>query len=384
MTIAAHTNEVGDWTKHEGRYDINEGIARGKPDYAIEGHNVAVARSVKPAPVKGDRKNPTPYSRHICAVTKETPYIWSDPGYTAFGYEAPETDMTYTRWLSAGIPTMEFLPPPSLNVKLQNAKARSETIARNRLRQMKVQLGASLAEAVSTVDTVAQTAATLWEFLIRAKRASLNNAVTYLSGRSPASTYLGVTYGWVPMIKSVFETAELLKYIDKEKPLTLRASCKSHVKFNQTDEDGDHENQWAMSGGVRCSLEASVTSYALLNADTAGLINPAEIAWEVVPYSFVVDWGIPVGTFLQSLSATAGLNFSSGYTSVWYQADVTRRVVSHPWWRKVMSNGEVCIGRYTTARIPHNGFPPAQLFGKENPFSTPHVLNALALFGKLF
>jgi hypothetical protein len=29
-----------------------------------------------------------------------------------------------------------------------------------------------------------------------------------------------------------------------------------------------------------------------------GLVNPLEIAWEVVPYSFVVDWFLPVGSYI--------------------------------------------------------------------------------------
>jgi hypothetical protein len=31
-----------------------------------------------------------------------------------------------------------------------------------------------------------------------------------------------------------------------------------------------------------------------------GLVNPAEIAWEVVPYSFVVDWFLPIGSYISA------------------------------------------------------------------------------------
>jgi hypothetical protein len=45
------------------------------------------------------------------------------------------------------------------------------------------------------------------------------------------------------------------------------------------------------------------------------LSNPAALAWELVPYSFVVDWMIPVGDYLSSLDAVNGLTFRRGTLS---------------------------------------------------------------------
>lgn len=38
-----------------------------------------------------------------------------------------------------------------------------------------------------------------------------------------------------------------------------------------------------------------------------GLLNPLSVAWEVVPFSFVIDWVLPIGSWLNSLQADAGL-----------------------------------------------------------------------------
>lgn len=43
-----------------------------------------------------------------------------------------------------------------------------------------------------------------------------------------------------------------------------------------------------------------------------GLSNPLILAWELVPYSFVVDWFVGVGSYLNNLDATIGLQFNSG------------------------------------------------------------------------
>jgi hypothetical protein len=38
-----------------------------------------------------------------------------------------------------------------------------------------------------------------------------------------------------------------------------------------------------------------------------GLSNPLEIVWEVIPWSFVIDWVIPIGKWITSLMAESGL-----------------------------------------------------------------------------
>jgi hypothetical protein len=50
--------------------------------------------------------------------------------------------------------------------------------------------------------------------------------------------------------------------------------------------------------------------------DQVGLTNPLNVAWELVPFSFVVDWFLPVGDYLQSIVPPQGVTLVSGYTYV--------------------------------------------------------------------
>lgn len=47
-----------------------------------------------------------------------------------------------------------------------------------------------------------------------------------------------------------------------------------------------------------------------------GLLDPDQISWEITPWSFVVDWFIPVGEYLQSMTATWGLKLDVVTTKV--------------------------------------------------------------------
>jgi hypothetical protein len=44
-----------------------------------------------------------------------------------------------------------------------------------------------------------------------------------------------------------------------------------------------------------------------------GLANPAALVWEALPLSFVFDWFVPVGNWLQGATAEAGLEHQFGF-----------------------------------------------------------------------
>lgn len=46
-----------------------------------------------------------------------------------------------------------------------------------------------------------------------------------------------------------------------------------------------------------------------------GLLNPVVTLWELVPFSFIVDWFIPIGDYLSSLDAMAGVQVLSTWES---------------------------------------------------------------------
>jgi hypothetical protein len=43
-----------------------------------------------------------------------------------------------------------------------------------------------------------------------------------------------------------------------------------------------------------------------------GFTNPVSLAWELLPFSFVADWFIPIGDFLEALEAWKGMTFLGG------------------------------------------------------------------------
>lgn len=54
-----------------------------------------------------------------------------------------------------------------------------------------------------------------------------------------------------------------------------------------------------------------------------GLLNPASLAWELVPLSFVVDWIVPVGPFLEAMTAGVGIELSHAYRKEYTKSNFT-------------------------------------------------------------
>nr|APG77226.1 hypothetical protein [Hubei levi-like virus 2] len=122
------------------------------------------------------------------------------------------------------------------------------------------------------------------------------------------STLLAYRYGVAPLMSDIFKTAEILSKPFEDKPaLVKRAS----VAWNGDSTIPTVSNiRWTGKESVTLKATVSVSNPNLLLANRLGLINPAVIIWDKIPWSFVIDWWLPVGSFFSNFTAMAGLNLT--------------------------------------------------------------------------
>lgn len=140
--------------------------------------------------------------------------------------------------------------------------------------------------------------------------------------------------------------------------------------------------------GLRFRLASPLVAFL---AQT-GFTNPVNLAWELLPFSFVVDWFLPIGPYLETLSQWDGLEFLDGYqTNFLRKRSLGRTYFSGKY--KASSEGWHTdrYGLYSSSWIKHTrvrllSFPGAHLPELRSGLSTTHALNSLALlrvtFGK--
>ena len=88
---------------------------------------------------------------------------------------------------------------------------------------------------------------------------------------------------------------------------------------------------------VRTGAKLRLSNPNLYLLNQLGLINPLSVAWEITPFSFLLDWAFDIGSFLEAMSDFVGVQVELPYTNekimgttVTYRPDVfTGKWVSH-------------------------------------------------------
>lgn len=132
-----------------------------------------------------------------------------------------------------------------------------------------------------------------------------------------------------------------------------------------------------------CKLTAELSNSSWHAASQLDLVNPLSLGWELVPFSFVLDWFIPVGNMLEALTAHAGLVFVGGHYS--YVTRGRKRFDAIPyWWGTPWGSpwkvGSVEYNVYGFDRVPLYDWPMPLPYADMTPFSTTRSLSALALW----
>jgi len=208
-------------------------------------------------------------------------------------------------------------------------------------------------------------------------RGLLRDGAKSLARKGPitrsAEEYLKFVYGWKPLMQDIFGIIELAKE-NGEYPLLLsgRGTSKQSASipdFLFSDFSGNSRTKF-MNGRervrVNCNLWAQIDpEWATLRMlNRLGLLNPASLAWELVSWSFVVDWVVPIGPFFQALTAPVGLSFVDGTTSVRTSAEADLEN-----WLGTLNPADYNITQdsHATARWIYEGYNRSALSGWPMP-----------------
>lgn len=182
------------------------------------------------------------------------------------------------------------------------------------IREHDFNLAVNVAQGKMTADLVVGNLKKFGRSMLSLKRGDFAGAARQL-GASPRPTklkpsdisgrWLELQYGWLPALGDTFEACKAYEAITKG-PRSQTVSVSLGVPY--TFDGSQSPSNWTGLGTGRCSKKIIYEMSEPMTASRSlGLLDPLSVAWEIVPYSFVIDWFIPIGTYLENLSIIPNL-----------------------------------------------------------------------------
>lgn len=395
MSIAAFTNEPGDHSRYESRSTHQRGkyYASENIDEVVSFDAILAEQSFKPFPTNGKvpHKHDTFYYRAVRKIVNDSPgskrrLVRSGPDNHV------DVNLVVDDFISNRYRLGSYVVP---NPGYDNGLSESVTEALNSLSENYVGLGNDLGEAHQVIDLFSTSAARLAAGLKAFKSRRFGDFAKIFSGpgkgsvgriNNTADLWLEYSYGWKPLMSDLYE---LYPHVVNSvyKPLFVRgyghgtSSNKVAFVYDVLDVHG------SVSTSSKTELIGVVTKPWLYELQQIGILNPLSIAWELVPWSFAIDWFVPVGATLQALTSTCGLAFEGGRTTNQTKDSLDIQLITDDthegdgYW--IESAGDYRDVGFSFNRIPYTDFPSPRLYADTTPYSTPRALNALALAQQL-
>lgn len=293
----------------------------------------------------------------------------------------------------AGSPFGTFRHGPSVNVPTwMTDKVVQDAVIE--LHEFRANILEDLGQARQTLGTlwgILRSIVDLYLIAMRGDKRALRRLAKRYGSNIPqrlSNIWLMYFYGVKPLISTMEAVSQSYQPIKK----TRKVVKTQKISLDPAGAIGQGPPAWTVSSsgtaeaGARCGLTVKVN----LDSDvryfrTLGLsgnsINDALVtAWALVPYSFVVDWILPVERFLRTRSWGSGLDYQSGYIDRKIEATTTHTLLT-----PVTASGQRASASVRVLffeRQAYNTFVPLSGLSIKLSLTSTQAFNALALIAQ--
>jgi hypothetical protein len=201
----------------------------------------------------------------------------------------------------------------------------SDQLALDALVDGKYQLGIFLAELAQTATLLSKRAKDVGVALLAIRRLDVKTLTRIFwkpkkPFKSSADLYLEYQFGIKPLISDIASIYLLFK---EGLDATLDIVGEGMRVDDVADMSTYSSTDLTVTGKSFSITKAycGIDSYELDALRQLGLSDITSIAWEIVPFSFVIDWFLPIGNFLARLNAPKNVTFKNGYRSTYVEIE---------------------------------------------------------------
>lgn len=278
------------------------------------------------------QRTPTsgPYGERYLKVDR---YLYSNSGnvlqvnpYTADyqSYERPDCTHPYWGTLLLEAP-FHYGPQPPMP-----AVAEATAGLMEKWTQTSFNVGVALGEGRESAEMIISRLQGITKAAVALKHGSVGGALRYFGwipkrNRKRAAArvvnddlfgaWMEMRYGWIPFLSDIYEASQFLE------PKAYSTNVRSSKQNTETYSGVSRYNTLVGDVSVQSSMSKGVSAYCTVSrtphwAESLGLTDPASIAWELMPLSFVADWFLPIGDTIKANYVRTFMPITrSGYTS---------------------------------------------------------------------
>jgi hypothetical protein len=265
---------------------------------------------------------------------------------------------------------------------------------RNKIKDQQVNLGMAYAERSQTAGLIGGTCMRIFRAARDIRHGRFAQGLKHLDvikkPKDFSSAVLAFNFGVRPLCQDVYGAVNKLDQLSRDDwMVTVKAKSTSRVEFAKAFQRGLYDS-YAVTGtlvrGAYARADVVPANQSLITAASLGLTNPALIAWELVPFSFVVDWFWPLGDYMSTWDAMAGWDVKGYSMTELSKVSCAMKGLSGtysgiPW----INTTSASWSRVRMSRTASStSVPFANIPSLKNPVSQQHALNALALLGQFF
>lgn len=255
--------------------------------------------------------------------------------------------------------------------------------------------GVFLGEMTESLDMIRDSALKIGASIRAARKGNFKKAFQLVTGSVPprrdvrsrshtkdvvANNWLELQYGWLPLMSDAADAAAFLATA-LNGPLTFKARA-SYKRSSPLTNMGP-----VLYGGQKCYARGQYIAYLREKnyPELSGLVSPSSIVWELVPYSFVIDWFAPIGAYLDARSLIGSLTGTFvNYTK--YVLEVSGASIKPGYWTYAggdLSSVQLSRVQFSRAVSTSLSVPTPELKSLKSVASWRHCANALALLSQL-
>lgn len=220
--------------------------------------------------------------------------------------------------------------------------------------------------------------------LFRSWGLPLKRPVTNPLSKSAGSAWLELQYGWKPLVQDMsFAMNSFRNGLPKQKVTAIRNVTEDHALPVKTGTVAPYslETSGYCTSGCLVRIDTTLTHPNLAALNSLGLINPFQLGWELLPFSFVLDWLLPIGNALAGLSTPFGLDLKGISTTQYTKTSIQYKWCQYPDYiqgAKISAKVE-SLATYRTVSF----FWPMPRTYFKSPFNLTRAVTALALLQQL-